>query len=372
VITDRRALGILDVLLALAVLPQPLLALELFGEQPARAIVYLLLVSVLVGLWIYWRRRPRVGWVPTAMVVVSLIANPVGDGPWPLLLASFSLIIVVVLRGPWAGALVTAAVVGSAVLNMIVTYRQGAAFIAVQTAASLFLLGVVWLVAALIRLFVVASHEARQAHEALAASVETQKELLIAQERARGAGELHDGLGHRLTAIGLLLSGAQRLAATNPDRAWQSVDEARRAAGEALQEMRIWVRALHPVGVDALSEAESFAEIADRFRGTGLDVQVDARVDKLAPTQALVVRRCIQEGLTNVVRHAHARQVRLVVRQDADRVRVEIADDGAGLAEARPGFGLTELRRRVEELGGTLTSGTSALGGASLKVEVPV
>ena len=58
-ITDRRALGILDVLLALAVLPQPLLALELFGEQPARAIVYLLLVSVLVGLWIYWRRRPR-------------------------------------------------------------------------------------------------------------------------------------------------------------------------------------------------------------------------------------------------------------------------------------------------------------------------
>ncbi|MEZ5200202.1 MAG: hypothetical protein R2742_02385 [Micropruina glycogenica] len=69
--------------------------------------------------------------------------------------------------------------------------------------------------------------------------------------------------------------------------------------------------------MDALSEAESFAEIADRFRGTGLDVQVDARVD-WRPTQALVVRRCIQEGLTNVVRHA--RRVRLVVRQDADRV----------------------------------------------------
>ncbi|MEZ5200200.1 MAG: hypothetical protein R2742_02375 [Micropruina glycogenica] len=60
-----------------------LMALELFGEQPARTIVYLLLVSVLVGLWIYWRRRPRVGWVPTAMVVVSLIANPWATGPGP-------------------------------------------------------------------------------------------------------------------------------------------------------------------------------------------------------------------------------------------------------------------------------------------------
>lgn len=145
--------------------------------------MYLLLVSVLVGLWIYWRRRPRAGWVPTAMVVVSLIANPVGDGPWPLLLASFSLIIVVVLRGPWAGA-GDRRRGGQRCVEHDRHLPPGAAFIAVQTAASLFLLGVVWLVAALIRLFVVASHEARQAHEALAASVETQKELLIAQGRA--------------------------------------------------------------------------------------------------------------------------------------------------------------------------------------------
>lgn len=371
-ITDPRALRILDVLFVIALLPQPLVPLTFLAPADQwRAVVYTALLGAEVAWWIVWRRRPSAGWTPLAMVAAALACTAVGDGPIPLLLVAFSLVILVVVRGPAAGVAVTAALVGLAVLMMTVVYHQEPGFIALQVAAALAALGVVWLVATLLRLFVVASDEARAAHAALEASLETEKELLLARERAREAGELHDGLGHRLTAIGLLLSAAERIAASDPGRAWETVGEARAAASEALQEMRVWVRALHPVGIEALGDASAFQAIADRFRDTGLDVEVETAISSLGGEQALLVRRCLQEGLTNVVRHARASRVRLSVSQDEARLRVAIEDDGTGLADARPGFGLAELRRRVEDLGGTLDAGRSTLGGSRLLVELP-
>lgn len=367
---DRRALRILDVLFVLTMAAQLLTPNELLPEDPQRSAAYWLLIAAAVVLWIVWRRSGR-GWSLVALTVLSLIAPLLGDGPVPLILVAFSLVIVVVVRGPRAGVAITVFLVLGGIGSMALVYHRDAAFIAVQMAVIIAALGIVWLIAALLRLLVVASHEAQEAHRALAASVETEKELLLARERTREAGELHDGLGHRLTAIGLLLNAGQRLRETDPDKAWQTVEEARVAAVDALGEMRVYVRALHPVSVDSLGDADAFAAIADRFRGTGLDVEVDAQVTGLDERQALIVRRCVQEGLTNVARHADAQRVQLTVRQDDVGVRVEIDDDGSGDAGALPGFGLTELRRRVEELGGTLTIGSSSLGGLRLSVEVP-
>lgn len=199
----------------------------------------------------------------------------------------------------------------------------------------------------------------------------TTQELVLAQERTRAAAELHDGLGHRLTGIGLLLDGARRLQQRDPEQAWASVAEVRQATGEALQEMRTWVRALSPVPLSELSDCQAFQAIAERFRGTGLAVDVDADVEDLGTAQALVVYRCVQEGLTNVVRHSGAEHAHLAVRRDGSGVRLELTDDGRGVGGAAEGFGLTAMRARVEDLGGSLTSTDPPEGGRRLAVVVP-
>ncbi|MFV0253718.1 MAG: sensor histidine kinase [Beutenbergiaceae bacterium] len=279
---------------------------------------------MLAALWIYWRRHLAADWVPIAMVAASLTAQVVGDGALPLLLVAYSLIIVVVVA-----------------------------------------MGVTGLFAMPLRLF------AEAARPALAASIEVEKELVLARERAREAGELHDGLGHQLTAIGLLLTAAHRQRDSNPDRAWQTVVEARAASADALRDRRTWVRALHPTPLEDLEDGTAFAELAQRFQGTDLGVEVDARVAGLGPDIALIVRRCVQEGLTNVVRHAGARRARVRVHQYDNEVQLEIDDDGAGITESSVGFGLTELRRRVADLGGSLTMSDSTMGGLRLAVVVP-
>lgn len=377
-ITDRRALLILDVLFVLALAGQIIVPLSLVDlGMEWRAILYTALVVVIAALWILWRRHPDATWVPTALVVASLVASFVGDGLPPLLLVAFALIILVVVQGPLAGLFVAAALMGGGAIMMWLVYHQTAEFILVQVLAITVALGITWLIATLLRLFAVASHDAEAARAALAASIETEKELLLAQERAREAGELHDGLGHQLTAIGLLLNAAQRLRANDPEQAWATVDEARAASSDALQHMRTWVRAMHPVPLDELEDATAFQSLASRFAGTGLSVDVDTSITGLPPEIALVVRRCVQEGLTNVVRHAGASHARVSVRQGEQEVRVEIDDDGSGMDDAGPAerpqaFGLTQLRARVEELGGTLTTSTSTLGGLRLEAVMPV
>lgn len=74
-----------------------------------------------------------------------------------------------------------------------------------------------------------------------------EKEFMLAQERARAAHELHDGLGHRLTQIGMSLEFAGRVRETDPDAAWEEVAVAERTSRDAVNEMRTWVRALSPV-----------------------------------------------------------------------------------------------------------------------------
>lgn len=372
VVADRRELVILDVLFALTLAGQVTVLLLLWDPVSAwRAIVYAVDLAIIVALWLYWRSHDGAAWVPVALAVASLVAVVLGDGLTSLLLACFAVALLVVSRGPLSGIVLGVAILAAAAATMLAVYGQPVAYTAEQVVAAGVVLAMVWLIALLLRLVVTASQEAQAARRALEQSFEAEKEVLLAEERAREAGELHDGLGHRLTAIGLLLTGAERLRESDPDRAWRTIAEARAAASEALTDMRTWVRAMHPTPLEDLEDGTAFQTLADRFRGSGLSVEVSTDISKLSPETALVVRRCVQEGLTNVVRHAHARRARVQIGQDAGQVRVAISDDGHGAAPGMHGFGLAQLRARVEELGGTLTTGRSQLGGLLLEVAMP-
>lgn len=216
-----------------------------------------------------------------------------------------------------------------------------------------------------------------EANAALRHSLSLERDLVLAEERARSARELHDGLGYRLTLVSLALEYAQSARGGDPEGAWAEVATASETVRGALAEMRLWVRALSPPLADpGVGGAAAFDAIADAFRGTGLDVSVTHCGEDRAMGReaALFATRFIQEGLTNVLRHASASRVDIDVIQSPHQVRFSISDDGRGaaLATAEDGFGRRSLSERARLLGGEVSSGRSALGGFELVALLPL
>ncbi|MDO5661286.1 MAG: sensor histidine kinase [Brachybacterium sp.] len=208
--------------------------------------------------------------------------------------------------------------------------------------------------------------ELRQTMQRLRRAADSEKELVLADERTRAARELHDGLGNRLMAITMALDFARRARATDPEAAWAEVGTARDTAAQAMQEMRTWVRALSPVRDAGARGVAAFEAIAESFRGTGLDVTVETTgpaLPDLDEDSSLLLYRTVQEGLTNALRHGHAEQMRITVTGEDARgvvgliLRSDLHGDAARHLPEGPlprGFGLAGLADRAERLGGSL------------------
>ncbi len=218
--------------------------------------------------------------------------------------------------------------------------------------------------------------ELESMHRRLHESVEREKDLVLAEERARAARDLHDGLGQRLTTLRMSLDYALRVRADHPDKAWAEIASARDTARSALAEMRRWVRALHPVTVAGLPPNEALEAIAESFRGTGFEVAVRlGRQDRmLTEDEALYLYRLVQEGLTNSLRHGRATRAELFVDL-GPACHIELSDNGLvnavnNSSEPMEGFGLRSLRERAEALGGKF-SATPGDNGFLLRAELP-
>lgn len=191
-------------------------------------------------------------------------------------------------------------------------------------------------------------------------------------ERNRLAAELHDGLGHHLLASSIQLQKAKALQERDPAASADAVDNASKAIAEAISETRLIVDSTRqdiPFAIEP-----SIRELARRIvpTETAMDIQISGDHDRLDTTTQLALYRVVQEALTNLVRHSEATSARIRSTASADSVVVAISDNGAGFnpdATKTPG-GLGNMRRRVEELGGTFTI-ESALDGTSVTASVP-
>ncbi len=190
-------------------------------------------------------------------------------------------------------------------------------------------------------------------------------------------------MGHRLTVVSMSLELAERMRCTDTEQAWEEIATARETTGEALEEMRTWVRALNPVRDAGARGVAALELIAESFRGTGLAVAVVGDDDsdrELASDDsvALLMYRAVQEGLTNAVRHGRARNVRIWIRVVHQRIELEIANDfGRGSPDDRHGavpvygFGLRGVSDRASDRGGFVLA--RRVGDQfKLKVSVPL
>jgi signal transduction histidine kinase len=212
----------------------------------------------------------------------------------------------------------------------------------------------------------------------LTADLQRSRERLVTareEERRRLRRDLHDGLGPALASLTLKLDAARNLLARDPAATGALLLELKTQTQTAIADIRRLVYDLRPPALDELGLISAIREHAARdVSATGLHVSVEAP-DHLPPLPAAVevaAYRIALEAMTNVVRHAHARQC--VIRLSlADALQLEIMDDGLGLAAGRPaGVGLHSMRERAAELGGTCVIGPGPGGGTRVVARLPL
>jgi signal transduction histidine kinase len=206
--------------------------------------------------------------------------------------------------------------------------------------------------------------------------VELSREKGMLAERQRLAGEIHDTLAQGFTSVILLLQASQAaLERGDLASARGSLALAEPAAREGLAEARSLIGALSPLPLRGASLAGAIeracADLGPRF-GFSANLEVVGEVRELSNNAEIVLLRAAQEALVNVGRHAKATStsVRLTFAEQA--TSLEVADDGVGFDTTAPaGFGLTQLRSRVAELGGSAEVIAVRGAGTTVRVSLP-
>jgi signal transduction histidine kinase len=219
----------------------------------------------------------------------------------------------------------------------------------------------------------------KQANTALIEARQKEKDLAVAEERVRMARDLHDGLGHHLTALSIQLQAAEKLLMTNPDLAKEAVRNARGEVSASLKEVRQSVAVLReaPVDVDNLPQTVmKLVEETGRLTGLNARFTQEGETANLSPAAAMTIYRAAQEGLTNVHKHASAaRHVLVSLIYNSGEVRLSVLDDGKGSDQEtnadKGGFGLAGLRERAHLLGGKIEHGQRREGGFQLEICLP-
>jgi signal transduction histidine kinase len=203
------------------------------------------------------------------------------------------------------------------------------------------------------------------------------RERLVAateEERRRLRRDLHDGLGPTLSSTVLGLSRARDLVSRDPAAAVRQLELLTGQVQEAVADVRRLVYGLRPPALDELGLVGALDEQA---QGLG-PIRVHGPRDPFPLSAAVEVAayRIVMEAMTNAARHAHPREVTVDVAVDqrpGGALRLEIADDGVGLPDGyRAGVGITSMRERAAELGGTCTVEPRSPRGTLVRAVVPL
>jgi signal transduction histidine kinase len=202
--------------------------------------------------------------------------------------------------------------------------------------------------------------------------------MALEEERRRIRRDLHDGLGPSLATVVVGIEEARNTYARDPGLADRLLRDLKRQTQDAIKDIRALVYDLRPPALDQLGLVAAIREQAMRLAGRpegadGLAVTVEAPEElPLLPAAVEVAAfRVVQEGLTNVLRHARASSCSIRLSADAGLV-VSVSDDGTGLPEGyRAGVGISSMRERAAELGGDLTV-TAGSNGTTISVRFPL
>jgi two-component system sensor histidine kinase DesK len=190
-------------------------------------------------------------------------------------------------------------------------------------------------------------------------------QVAVGRERLRISRDLHDLLGHSLSAVSLKGDLALRLLSSDPQVARSEIESLTDVARDALRDIR------------AITRNERDASFREEIEGAGallaaagIDARIDADLPDPSPAAATVLGWAVREGVTNILRHSEAGTASITVRQQGGTVRLEIVNDGADTPTGE-GYGLTGLAERARAISGSVLTGRTGDGRFRLLVEVP-
>ncbi|MBN1935258.1 MAG: sensor histidine kinase [Anaerolineae bacterium] len=204
-------------------------------------------------------------------------------------------------------------------------------------------------------------------------------ELAAMEERNRLARDIHDSLGHYLTAVNIQLEKALAYRDRNPEEATQAIRDAKHAAEEALQDVRRSVSTLRDANARFSLQSELEA-LVERVNGASctVDLTISGSEVGYARPVLMTLYRAAQEGLTNIQKYAQATHVTLDVHFGPQLATLYLRDDGRGFdtaalerAPERLSFGLQGIRERIELVSGQMSLRSKPQQGTELSVTVP-
>jgi signal transduction histidine kinase len=228
----------------------------------------------------------------------------------------------------------------------------------------------------------------RQRAAALARSRQEQLLRQASEERMRMARDIHDVLAHNISVINVQANTALHLMDRQPERAREALTSIHEVSRQALAELRSVLGMLRAPGDSApTTPSPGLSQLPDLVEAmahrTGLAVELSAAGDprQLRTDADVAAYRIVQEALTNTSRHSMSRTARVLVRHEADGLRIQVDDDGparpergtAGQQESRltGGNGITGMTERAEALGGTLSAARRSDGGFRVVAWLP-
>ncbi|WP_043627699.1 sensor histidine kinase [Nonomuraea candida] len=290
--------------------------------------------------------RPRISYALYVVLAWILVLTAPGAGWLPILLV-FAAALSAHLLPVWTGPVVVA--LNSLVIALAVS-RAGADGTAVVLATLIYLL----IQAATLLSTVAVIREQRMRRELAEAHVELRAASVAladsarTHERLRIARDLHDLVGHQLTALTLELEVARHRDGAGSG-AREHIERADRVARELLDDVRKTVGLLR---ADAPDLRASLASVVRDIPGLDISVDIDADV-RTSEEQTITLIRVVQEIVTNTIRHADATSLRIAIeRRPDDTLKLTSVDDGRGAPRIAPGNGLRGLAERVGAMGG--------------------
>lgn len=223
----------------------------------------------------------------------------------------------------------------------------------------------------------------RDVMSARVSEVEEQREAdvaaALAEERARIARDLHDVIAHSVTVMQMQTGAAQAVLDKNPDAARESLSKVQEAGRQALTEMGTLVGMLHEdreeLGLSPQPGLDQLPHLVEQSSGGRLDVAltVVGTAIPVSPGVQVSIYRVVQESLTNIRKHSTARHAQVCLTYGADRVGVEICNDGEAVDDGVGGQrGAVGMRERVEIYGGDLEAGALSTGGYRVVAGIPI
>ncbi len=245
------------------------------------------------------------------------------------------------------------------------------------------LFGGLWIIGNLLRTRRIRLESTEQVLAELGAEQDRLAREAVQDERARIARDLHDIIGHTLNLIVVQAGAARTVFKSRPNQALESLNSIETTARESLSDMERMLGILRPPEAEAAPYGPQpglgqVDRLAEQFTDAGLPVEVNVagKPHRLPTSLDLSAYRIVQEALTNALKHAGPARARVAISYLADKLELDIVDDGQGSGDdghnAGGGRGLIGMRERVSLFGGELNVGPAAEGGFRVHASLPL